>query len=323
MLAVGAALALGSVAYAGNGGFAPPTPQSPNAARISNVYVWIAIFTGALFVVVEGTLLWFIFKYRRRGRDRTVEGPQIHGATRLELIWTAVPILILAAIAAFVFYELPGIQDVPKAQAQGGPLNIRIDAHQFYWQFSYPDGRVSINELHVPVGRVVKLDITSRDVNHSWWIPELQGKFDAIPGQTTQTWFKADRPGTYRGQCGEFCGVYHAAMRARVVAESRRAYEAFLASLDDAQVLGRQEWQGVCAQCHGMNGTGGYGPSIQSNSLLLSADGLRSLLNQGLNRAAPVSSYMPPVGKGWTEAQLKALISYVKARVYKASARGG
>ena len=91
VLALGAALAFVAVAYAGNGGFAPVKPESPNAERINQTYVWIAIFTLVIFVVVEG-LLWFVFRYRRRGRPRTVEGPQIHGATRLELIWTAVPV---------------------------------------------------------------------------------------------------------------------------------------------------------------------------------------------------------------------------------------
>ena len=90
-LLVGAALALAAVAYAGNGGFAPETPHSPNASRINDSYKWIALFAGIIFVVVEGSLLWFVFRYRRRGRPRTAEGPQIHGATRLELIWTAVP----------------------------------------------------------------------------------------------------------------------------------------------------------------------------------------------------------------------------------------
>jgi cytochrome c oxidase subunit II len=323
VLAFGAVLAFASVAYADNGGFAPVPPESPGAQNISDTYYWIAGFTGAVFILVEGSLVWFILKYRRRGRDRTVEGPQVHGATRLELIWTVVPVLILAAIVAFVFVKLPGIRDVPSAKAQGGPLNVRIDAHQFYWQFSYPDGQVSINELHVPVNRVVKVDIHSRDVDHSWWVPALQGKFDAIPGETNETWFKAEKPGTYRGQCGEFCGVYHATMKARVIAQSQGDYEAFLQSTEDTQVLGRQEWQGVCASCHALDGTGGYGPNIQSNSLLVSADGLRTLLTSGLNQAAPVANYMPPVGKGWTDAQLKALMAYVKAHVYKAGTNGG
>src|SRR6266852_4899648 len=177
VLALGAALALTAVAYAGNGGFAPPTPHSPNARRINDSYVWISIFTGAIFVLVEGALILFIVKYRRRGRPRTVEGPQVHGATRLELIWTLIPVLILAAIASFVLYKLPGIKDVPKASAEGGPLVIKVDAHQFYWQFTYPDGTVSIDELHAPVNRTVRVEINSHDVDHSWWVPELGGKF--------------------------------------------------------------------------------------------------------------------------------------------------
>src|SRR5689334_16677888 len=191
MLALGAALAFAAAAYAGNGGFAPETPHSPNAQDINQSYKWIAIFTGAIFVVVEGTLVWFVIRYRRRGRRRDAEGPQVHGATRLELIWTAIPVLILAAIAGFIFYKLPGIQDVPAARAEGGPLVIRVNAHQFYWEFTYPNGARSIDELHAPLERVVRVDITSRDVAHSWWIPALGGKFDAIPGQETHTWFRA------------------------------------------------------------------------------------------------------------------------------------
>src|SRR6266540_4688372 len=173
VLALGAALAFAAVAYAGNGGFAPETPHSPNASRINDSYKWIAIFTAAIFVLVEGSLLWFVFRYRRGRRSRNAEGPQIHAHTRLELIWTVIPVLILAAIAAFIFYELPGIRDVPSARAQGGPLRVRIDAHQFYWQFTYPNNAVSIDELHVPANRVVRVDIYSQDVAHSWWIPEL------------------------------------------------------------------------------------------------------------------------------------------------------
>ncbi len=120
MMALGVALAVAGVAYAGNGGFAPVTPHSPNAKRIDDAYLWITIFTAVVFVVVESALLLFIFRYRRRGRPRDAEGPQVHGATRLELIWTAIPVIMLAAIAAFVLYELPGIQDIPKARAEGG-----------------------------------------------------------------------------------------------------------------------------------------------------------------------------------------------------------
>jgi cytochrome c oxidase subunit II len=323
VLALGAALALAAVGYADdNAGFTPVEPESPNADRILDSYLWISIFAIAILALVEGALVMFIVKYRRRGRPRTVEGPQIHGATRLELIWTAVPVLILAAIAAFIFYKLPGIEDVPSARAQGGPLEIRIDAHQFYWQFTYPDGGVSINDLHVPVNRVVRVEIHSQDVDHSWWVPALGGKFDAIPGDPTETWFEAERVGTYRGQCGEFCGVYHAAMRARVIAHSQGDYDAWVRQ-EGPRSLGQSEWTGVCAQCHGLRGEGGYGPAIANSSLLIQPESLRALLRQGRNTSGDIDAYMPPVGLGWSARQFRALEEYLDRQIYKGARSGG
>jgi cytochrome c oxidase subunit 2 len=314
VLALGAALALTAVAYAGNGGFAPATPHSPNAQRINDSYVWISIFTGAIFVIVEGALILFIVKYRQRDRPRTQEGPQLHGATRLELLWTAIPVLILAVIAGFIFYKLPGIQDVPSAKAEGGPLVVKVDAHQFYWQFTYPDGQISIDKLHAPVNRTVQVDITSQDVDHSWWIPELGGKFDAIPGHVTHTWFKADQVGTYRGQCGEFCGVFHAAMKAVVDVQSQDEYAAWLDTA--AAELGHAEWVGSCAKCHGLQGQHGFGPKISNNALLTQGQSLEQLIRQGRNE-------MPPVANGWSDEQVKALLAYLKHSIYKGTTSGG
>jgi cytochrome c oxidase subunit 2 len=322
VLVLGAALALVGVAFAGNGGFAPAPPESPNAERIHQSYLWIAAFALAIFVVVEGALLWFVVRYRRRDRPRTVEGPQIHGATRLELIWTAIPVLILVAIAAFVFYKLPGIQNVPAATAEGGPMTIRVDAHQFYWQFTYPNGAISIDEMHAPVHRTVRVDIMSSDVNHSWWIPQLGGKFDAIPGHPTHTWFRGERVGTFRGQCGEFCGVFHAQMAARVNVEPRQAYQSWVSTTARSE-LGRSQWEGVCAKCHGITGHGGYGPAIYNNSILIQPESLKALLEEGQNRTAPVSSYMPPVGRGWTDEQFRALDRYMRQNIYKAQGSSG
>ena len=322
LLVLAAALALAAVAHAGNGGFAPETPHSPNAQRINDSYKWIALFTALIFVVVEASLLWFVVRYRRRRRPRTAEGPQIHGATRLELIWTAVPVLILVAIAAFVFYKLPGIEDVPEAKAEGGPLEIRVDAHQFYWQFTYPNGAVSIDELRAPVNRTVRVDIRSHDVDHSWWIPELGGKFDAIPGQRTHTWFKADETGTYVGKCGEFCGVFHAAMEAEVKVTPKAEFDRWVAQ-GAAAALGRNEWEGVCAKCHGLQGQGGYGPAIANNQLLVQRSGLRRILVEGQNRLAPISNYMPPVARGWNDRQFDALFTYMRRNVYKGQQSGG
>src|SRR3954470_659956 len=134
-----AGLVTAAAAVAGNGGFLPGEAHSPNAHRVHDAFVFVAIFTGIIFLLVEGALIAFIFKYRRGNRARTAEGPQIHGATRLEIIWTVVPVVFLAAIGTFVFYKLPGIADAPKAAA-ADQTRIHVTGAQFYWQFTYPNG---------------------------------------------------------------------------------------------------------------------------------------------------------------------------------------
>src|SRR4029077_18361193 len=142
-----------------------------------------------------------------RGRNRSQEGAQIHGASRLELSFTIVPVLILAGITAFVFVKLPTIKDVPEATAGSKPIEIRVEGHQYYWQFVYPDGQIAIKTMVVPVGQVVTLDVVSPDVIHSWWAPALGGKIDAIPGRTNHTWFKAEKLGKYEARWAGFCGL--------------------------------------------------------------------------------------------------------------------
>ncbi len=230
MLVAVAVLATAGAAAAANGGFAPPAPHSPNAARTTTAYYVILGFTGAIFLLVESLLVTFVWKYRSRGRGRTVDGAQVHGHTRLELIWTVIPVIILCVIGLVVFYELPGIANAPAA---ANPLRITVEGHQFYWQFDYPNGARSINDLYAPVGQVVDLTVVSPDVIHSWWIPELGGKIQAIPGRTNHFWFKADKQGTYTGQCAELCGLYHAKMEARVIVGTSAQYTRFV-SVDRA-----------------------------------------------------------------------------------------
>ncbi len=312
LLVVGpAVLATAGVAAAANGGFTPMTPASPNASRITSAYYLILGFTAAIFVLVETLLVTFVWKYRSRGRSRDVEGAQVHGHTRLELLWTAGPVLILAIIAGFVFYELPGIDSAPAAR---DPLHIEVEGHQYYWQFDYPNGARSIGTLHVPVGAVVELRVVSSDVIHSWWIPELGGKIQAIPGRINHTWLRADAPGDYSGQCAELCGVYHASMLATVVAESRARYDSYVSRLAP-RTIGRQEWQGVCATCHGPLGQGGYGPAIASNTLIESVRSLSGILRQGFDTPRPGA--MPPVGATWKPSQIAALVAYLKKHIYE------
>jgi cytochrome c oxidase subunit 2 len=299
------------VATAANGGFTPVTPHSPNAAHTNTAYYVILGFTAAIFVLVEGALVTFIFKYRQRGRPRTQDGAQVHGHTRLELIWTVIPVLILCVIGIVVFLELPSIDSAPAAS---NPLEVTVEGHQFYWQFDYPNGTRTINDLVVPVGRVVDLKVVSADVIHSWWIPELGGKIQAIPGVTNHIWFRADEAGTYTGQCAELCGLYHASMTARVTATDNAGYRAALAAAPAN--LGKAEFTGVCATCHGMTGQGGYGPNLANNPLLTQTAGLLSIVQNG-------RGLMPAVGNTWTQAQLHALADYVKKSVYKGASSGG
>ena len=308
------ALATSGIATAANGGFTPQHPHSPNAEHINTVYYVIFAFTAVIFVIVEAALILFVVKYRSRGRGRDVEGAQVHGNTRLELIWTVLPAVILFIIGAVVFVELPKIANVPAASA-GSRLDITVEGHQYYWQFDYPNGARSIGDLHVPANTVVYLTIRSPDVAHSWWIPQLGGKTDAIPGRTNHTWFKADREGTYTGQCAEFCGVFHEAMHATVIATSDAEYQSWLAGAAKTG-LGREEFQGVCATCHGMKGEGGYGPAIAGNSIIVQPTALDTVVRDGFGT-------MPPVGKTWTTAQMDALAAYLKQNIYTGATTSG
>jgi len=315
VLAVLVALATAGVAAASNGGFTPVEPASPNASHIQHAYFLILGFTAAIFVLVESLLVVFVWKYRSRGRPRTVEGAQVYGHTRLELIWTAFPVVILAIIAAFVFYELPNIDSAPAA---ADPIHITVEGHQYYWQFDYPNHARSIGTMHVPAGSVVDLKVVSPDVIHSWWIPALGGKIQAIPGRINHTWFQATRKGSFSGQCAQLCGVFHASMLATVQSESQQAYRHYIATWKDT--IGKQIWTGVCATCHGNLGQGGYGPAIASNPILKQAAGLSAIVHTGVTGS---TGAMPPVGDTWNNAEIDALVSYLKHHIYKAAPPGG
>jgi cytochrome c oxidase subunit II len=299
------ALSTSIVAYAGNAGFLPGEPHSPNAHRIHTAFIVVAIFTGIIFVGVEGALIAFVIKYRRGKRPRTAEGPQIHGSSRLELIWTVLPVFVLALIGAVIFYELPGISDPPKAAA-ADQTHIDVVGHQFYWLFRYPNGAVSIDTMVAPADQVVNESITAPtwDVIHSWWVPDFGGKYDAIPGKVNKTWFKAPA-GTYAARCYELCGIQHAAMRAQVRVVPRDEYDTFTAQRASGGVtLGQEEWQGVCMKCHRLDSKY-IGPALRGNPLLADRKGIETLLRNG-------RGMMPSVGRDWTDLQIDALVSYTK-----------
>jgi len=311
------ALVLAGAAAAGNGGLAPPPAASPNENGIRAIYWLILGITGAIFVLVEMALVLFVVRYRSRGRARDVEGPQVIGHTKLEMAWTAAPVVILAVIAAFVFWKVGGIKNAPSAAAAPGEETVRIEGHQFYWEFVYPNGVISIDTLRVPYNRKIELEITSPDVAHSWWVPALGGKLDAIPGQVNRESFRATKMGTFQGQCAEFCGIQHAAMLAHVHVLPAAAYDTWVQlRKTDAAALGRETFDGVCAKCHGLAGQGDIGPAIAQSPILADRTALTTLLRDGGIR-------MPAVGKTWNDTQLNALLDYLKTRFKTGGGSGG
>jgi cytochrome c oxidase subunit II len=310
VLALPAAITVALVTAAGavaNNGLSPVQPESPNAHAIRTTYWVILIVTGVIFVLVETVLLVFIVRFRSGRRRRDQEAAQIHGATRLETSFTVVPVLILFGIMAFVFVKLPTIKNVPDARA-AGELKITVEAHQYYWQFHYPGGQQSVQHMVVPVGRVVTLDVVSPDVAHSWWVPALGGKIDAIPGRTNHTWFKAERVGTYEARCAELCGLEHAHMIGFVDVVSGARYRAFLAAHTGATLaLGKEIFEGACANCHGLAGQGDYGRRLIGNAVAADPKALEILLRNG-------GVKMPAVGATWDDQMMKAATTYMKRR---------
>jgi cytochrome c oxidase subunit 2 len=214
------ALALPAAALADTA--TPERPASPNTHAINDVYFAILGVTVTIFVLVGGWLLYSAIRFRARPDD-PIAPPQIHGSNRLEIGWTIVPVLILIAISGYTIAKLPDVQDAPSDSKI-----VKVVGFQFGWQFKGADGftlpkNAPANTLVIPVDTPVKLEMTSRDVIHDFWVPSLGEKRDLWPGATTTTWIKADRVGVYEGQCAEFCGTGHATMliKVRVVSKSR------------------------------------------------------------------------------------------------------
>src|SRR5918994_4490843 len=155
------ALAFAAPALAENAGLTPVDPKSPNAEAISDTYYLLLAVTGVVFFAVEIALVVFLLKYRRRNRPFDAEGPQIHGNTSLEVLWTVVPVFLVAIVVGFVFYKLPEVSDVTRAAnapADEPNLLIDVEGRRFYWEFRYPDGRITYDTMIVPVNRTVELN---------------------------------------------------------------------------------------------------------------------------------------------------------------------
>jgi cytochrome c oxidase subunit 2 len=247
---------LGHVLHSTLAFFTPQSGGSPNANHIDTLYKITLYIALVIFVIVEGGLLYALIRFRKK---KGAVPAQIHGNTRLEVGWTVAAALILVGLAVLTFAKLSSIQNPPNsgpggaelasgdellyASAErrlppnGKALNITIIGRQYIWQFIYPgatepDGLgapYSYQEMVVPTKTTVNLDIVSSDVVHSWWIPKLGGKFQAVPGYHNYTWFKIPKPGVFKGQCAILCGRGHARMIATVRAVPPAQFEAWLA----------------------------------------------------------------------------------------------
>jgi cytochrome c oxidase subunit 2 len=183
-----------------------------------------------VFVLVEGALLYAVIRFR--GKPEDADPPQIHGNTTIEIIWTVIPALILAAIA------VPTVKGIFETNVNppGDAIKIEVVGHQWWWEFRYPDYNVTTaNELHIPVGQTVNLRMGTVDVVHSFWPPRFAGKRDVFPNRETRLWFKAEKPGFYSGQCAEFCGIQHGRMAFHIKASTPEEFKAWL---EHMQTLG-------------------------------------------------------------------------------------
>jgi cytochrome c oxidase subunit 2 len=306
---------LTGTALAGNGGLAPVSPASPEAKNIRDIYWLILAVTAGIFLLVTVTLVLFIVRYRSKGRPRELEGSQVHGHTNIELAWTAGPVIVLAIIAGFVFWKVSDIGATSSAhQAKD---EIVVLGHQYYWDFTYPNGAISVDRLRLPLNRTVRLTIRSSDVAHSWWIPALGGKMDAIPGKVNHLTLRATKLGTFPGQCAEFCGLLHAGMLAQAEVLPADQYDAWVSQRANAQLaLGKETFVGVCAKCHGLAAQGGYGPNIAQNPLLSDRNGITNVIRHGVRK-------MPAVGDDWSQAQLDAMVAYLHQRFAQGASGGG
>jgi cytochrome c oxidase subunit II len=229
----------------------PKSGGSPNADQIASLYKVVLYMAAVVFVIVEGALLYSIYKFRAK---KGAVAAQIHGNTRLEIGWTLAAAMILVVLTVITFVKLPSIINPPNSGANGLVLSasitqptppngkavtICVQGRQYIWRYTYGTDCLngaftsklpySYQTMYAPANTTVILKIQSTDVIHSWWIPSLGGKVDAVPGYTTYTWFKAPKAGAlFHGQCAQLCGRGHAAMTALVNILSPDAYRTWL-----------------------------------------------------------------------------------------------
>ncbi len=324
MLVIGvlAGLATAAVAY-----FIPwlPDQGAKEAVQIDNVY-WVAtIICIVIFGIVAGVTIYSVFKFRARPDDEE-DGAPIHGHTGLEIFWTAVPTALVTAISVYSGVVLVGNEKVQKNHGV-----VEVTAQQFAWSFTYPDEGITTGELVVPIGRQVELKMTSKDVIHSFWVPEWRLKQDVVPGVTTRLLVTPNKLGTYDVICTELCGLGHAAMRARARVVEPAEYAKWVQDVKAARAQGGTA-QGKelftsagCGGCHTLAdaGTSGQvGPSLDQALKGKDAAFVRQSIVDP--NAVIAQGYQPNVmpqdfGSTLSKAQIDGLVEYL----LKATGGGG
>lgn len=309
---------------------APPVPQLPFMPRQASTFakqvdgLYFFMWTLTLLVMIAVTLgvLVFVIKYRRRSEDEIPR--QVAGAIKLESGFMLFMFLIFMGVFVFGAKVYFAQYRIPK---EG--IDIHVVGKQWMWKFQHPTGQREINELHVPIGTKIKFTMTTEDVIHSLYFPDLRVKSDVVPGRYTYMWFEATQEGTFKMFCTEYCGTNHALMGGQLVVMKPAEYQAWLSgNLNNVSPVeaGREKFQALgCASCHGANAEGGRCPTLNgvAGSQRQLADGrtveatdeyLReSILNPAAKQVAGYPLIMPTYQGQLTEDELLALVTYIKS----------
>lgn len=232
-------------------------PDSPQARSIFGLGFVAAIIFAAIFVIVAGLIVYALMRFR--WREGEPDPKQFAGNHKVELIWTAIPCMIVIALFALTARTM-SLSDPPPALEP----DLIVTGHQFWWEARYPkSGVVVANEIHLPLGKAFSVRLESSDVLHEFWVPELARKITAVPGHPNHLWLQADQPGTYLGICSEFCGAQHAWMHFLIVVEPAAEFAAWEQSqlqlatktLNETTTRGLALFQQkTCVNCHAING---------------------------------------------------------------------
>jgi cytochrome c oxidase subunit 2 len=299
-----------------------PESASTLSGEVDAVYFYISGVTVFFTVLISTAVIFFVIRYRRRN---PFEIPRpIEGSTKLETLWSVIPLVIALSIFAWsakVYFQ----QYRPPKNA----IEIYVVGKQWMWKFQHTTGQREINELHVPVGRKVKLIMTTEDVIHDVFVPAFRIKADVVPGRYTTEWFEATKPGRYHLFCAEYCGMNHSGMGGWVVVMEPTDFDNWLsgnANQMSPAAVGQQLFDTLgCVSCHGANGEGGRGPALTSlyntqvhltNGQTLIADEgyLReSILNSQAKITAGFGPIMPTFQGQVSEEQVLQLVAYIKS----------